>query len=417
MRDRRWGKRLNCGVDDGHIVAVTNTPHRCADTAVIAAAVAGRGTPVGWDSAGIDAALTGLREGQSPDISGATGGLSYEPGGVDPTEGTLVHWIVRGGRFERDRHVRLADDQPDRMARPRPPPPERFVPPPEGGAFEPQTPPQRVSALIVAASSGWENFRHQADALGIYQRLRAGGLSDDDILMVGADDLASAAQNPIPGEVRNAVDGPDVRDGAIYDYGLELDADGLMGLLPADSATRAMRLDARTNLLIYLVGHGGQAGLVIGANTAAGGANAHGDVLTPTLLRENLCALRAADDARRIFVVIEACFAGVFGDAAYDGIEAGCDGEPLEGVLLIAAANTSESSYGRGYDTDLEAWISDEFSAALTAELVAPNSLSDLHRAVYLAVSGSHVSLYNAVEFGGSLDRVSTGEFFVSPGR
>lgn len=52
-------------------------------------------------------------------------------------------------------------------------------------------PPREESyALIVAASSGWENYRHQAGAYLMYQMLKSNGLDDDHILLVSEDDIA-----------------------------------------------------------------------------------------------------------------------------------------------------------------------------------------------------------------------------------
>ena len=46
-------------------------------------------------------------------------------------------------------------------------------------------PPREESyVLIVAASSGWENYRHQAGAYLMYQMLKSNGLDDDHILLV-----------------------------------------------------------------------------------------------------------------------------------------------------------------------------------------------------------------------------------------
>lgn len=61
-------------------------------------------------------------------------------------------------------------------------------------------PPREESyALIVAASSGWENYRHQAGAYLMYQMLKSNGLDDDHILLVSEDDIARHSINPTPG--------------------------------------------------------------------------------------------------------------------------------------------------------------------------------------------------------------------------
>ena len=50
-------------------------------------------------------------------------------------------------------------------------------------------------AMIVAASSGWENYRHQADALAMYQLLKQQGYDDDHILLIMEDDIAQNRYN------------------------------------------------------------------------------------------------------------------------------------------------------------------------------------------------------------------------------
>lgn len=48
-------------------------------------------------------------------------------------------------------------------------------------------------ALLVATSSGWQNYRHQADVLAIYQQLKSAGYPDDHIILILADDIANIA--------------------------------------------------------------------------------------------------------------------------------------------------------------------------------------------------------------------------------
>jgi glycosylphosphatidylinositol transamidase (GPIT) subunit GPI8 len=62
---------------------------------------------------------------------------------------------------------------------------------------------QGNKAVLVAASSGWENYRHQADVLAYYQLLKSKGFTDDDIVLIAADDLAYHVNNPSPGMIIN----------------------------------------------------------------------------------------------------------------------------------------------------------------------------------------------------------------------
>jgi hypothetical protein len=103
----------------------------------------------------------------------------------------------------------------------------------------------------------------------------------------------------------------------------------------------------------------------------------------------------------------------VFGDAGYGGLELGCEGTPLSGVALIAAANSRESSFAGSYDPMISVWISDAFSeeyaGAVAGSLRA--NLAELYAGVYLRVPGSHVSFYNAAH-AGRVSGVEIGEFF-----
>src|SRR2546430_9843023 len=91
-------------------------------------------------------------------------------------------------------------------------------------------------ALVPALSSGWANYRHQADALRQYQLLRAGGVPDDHIVLVLADDLATAPDNPAPGTVRNDPGGPDLHHDLQIDYHLPLTADDLVAILTGQAS-------------------------------------------------------------------------------------------------------------------------------------------------------------------------------------
>ena len=60
-------------------------------------------------------------------------------------------------------------------------------------------------AVLVAASEGWKNYRHQADVLGMYQYLKEKGYDDDHIILIMADDLAYNEKNPLQGVVRREI--------------------------------------------------------------------------------------------------------------------------------------------------------------------------------------------------------------------
>lgn len=62
-------------------------------------------------------------------------------------------------------------------------------------------------AVLVAGSSGYWNYRHQADIAHAYQILIKNGLTPDDIVTFMYDDIANNEQNPFPGQLFNHPDG------------------------------------------------------------------------------------------------------------------------------------------------------------------------------------------------------------------
>lgn len=384
----------------------------------IQAAVDGREGSYGWDAAGIAGALAAMRAGGKPDISGATGPLEFEPKlAMDLASSYFSRWVWEGGqRSFKERYwtgdaafrssggvfvAPGADQLPDLGG--------------AGSGWAPATEKADLWAVVASLSSGWSNYRHQADALRHYQLLRARGVPDDHIVFISADDVAHAPQNRLAGAVRNEPGGEDLREGAEIDYDLSLGAAGLVDVLlgrESEATPRVIKPTASSNVYVFLAGHGGQQGIPIGASTASEGIDGGGDVLSPDMLRSAFCALRSEGRLRRGLVVIESCFSGAFGGAEFQGLEAGCDGVPLDGVTLMTAASSDEVSYAASYDDELRAWVNDAFSHQFASVAgVAPGTpLTELYRDVFLNVQGSHASLFNK-KASGRISDVQVGEF------
>lgn len=381
--------------------------------------VQGRGERVTWEAEGIAQTLAALRDGQGPNLSGATGELDFEPGLLtDLADSTLAHFTLRQGQrqyserfFTGDAHFRTSGQELVQN------PVETAMDlAASSSPYQPTQPKREVWALIAALSSGWNNYRHQADALRQYWLLRKNGVPDDHIVLLLADDIAGARQNRRPGIIQNELAGPNLHTGAQRDYGLQLGATELMDVVQgtATAATpTVLQPSANSNLYVYLVGHGGEKGIPVGASSAADGLSARGDLLSPSLLRQALCQLQGQGKLRRALIVVESCFGGVFGERQSDGLEAGCDGGvPLQGSVLLSSASSDENSLATSYDTDLSAWLADEFSQKLArfAEAQPNASVAEAFKSTYVAVPGSHVSIYNTAN-AGSLHQVALGEF------
>ncbi len=372
-----------------------------------------------WDAEGIAGTLDALRASDRPQLYGATGPLSFEPGlAMDLASYTYSHWQLGAGGLEFGERIWTGD--PSFLASS-----GAFVRPalgPRGvdaSSWKPATAKAETWAVIAALSSGWQNYRHQADALAQYRLLRARGVADDHIVLILADDLASADQNLLRGEIRNAPAGPDLYPDAVIDYDLSLTADELVDIITGQANAQTPTVispGAADNVYIYLVGHGGTEGMPLGAASTADGLAGGDASFTPTHLREAMCALRGSERLRRGLVVIESCFGGVFGEAEFAGLERGCGSAgaetPLAGVVLLTAANSREVSYAGAYDGEVPAWVNDAFSRELVVNAAdAPDiSLADLYTDVYRGTAGSHASIYNTDE-AGRLSAVSFAEF------
>ncbi|XP_062516000.1 GPI-anchor transamidase-like [Corticium candelabrum] len=120
-------------------------------------------------------------------------------------------------------------------------------------------------AVIVCSSRYWFNYRHVANALSIYRSVKRLGIPDSQIILMLSDDIACNPRNPIPGAIFNSagdrlnVYGDDVEvDYRGYEVTVENVIRVLTGRVPPDTP-RSKRLlsDERSNVLVYLTGHGG----------------------------------------------------------------------------------------------------------------------------------------------------------------
>ncbi|XP_061549498.1 GPI-anchor transamidase isoform X1 [Phycodurus eques] len=119
--------------------------------------------------------------------------------------------------------------------------------------------------VLVCTSRFWFNYRHVANTLSVYRSVKRLGIPDSHIVLMLADDMACSHRNPKPATVfshKNMelnVYGDDVEvDYRGYEVTVENYLRVLTGRLPP-STPRSKRLlsDDRSNILIYLTGHGG----------------------------------------------------------------------------------------------------------------------------------------------------------------
>lgn len=242
-------------------------------------------------------------------------------------------------------------------------------------------------ALLVATSTGWSNYRHQADVLAMYQLLKKHGYSDDDIILILADDIARHEFNPYRGVIRVVPGGENLYTDVYIDYKLQnLTGEDFCNILAGNPTTKTPAVldgDEGTNLFIFWSGHG-MRGALCWDETQMG--------VTAVRLKAALTRLRDRKGYRKLAMFVESCFSG--------GVIEECIGYP--GMIFYTAANPDETSKADVFNTDLGVWMSNRFTSTLLESLTSKPEISmrDLYNRLFINTVGSHVMVYNAENYG-----------------
>ncbi|KAI0537852.1 peptidase C13 family-domain-containing protein [Xylaria digitata] len=120
-------------------------------------------------------------------------------------------------------------------------------------------------AVLVGTSRFWFNYRHLSNVLSMYRTVKRLGIPDSQIILMLPDDMACNPRNAFPGTVYSNSDrAVDLYgDNIEVDYrGYEVTVENFIRLLTdrvGDEMPRSKRLltDDRSNILVYMTGHGG----------------------------------------------------------------------------------------------------------------------------------------------------------------
>lgn len=255
-------------------------------------------------------------------------------------------------------------------------------------------------ALIVASSIGWSNYRHQADALAMYHLLKEHGYTDDNIILIIADDIANHANNPEKGVIRIKPGGENVYADAQIDYRLkDLSPEDFCNILSGKPTARTPTVvngNEETNLLLFWSGHGTPGAL--GWDELTRG-------ITPEMMRGALSDLSARKGYRKLAAFIETCYSG--------SVFESCCGFP--GMIFYTAANPNESSKADVFNIDLGVWMSNRFTSTLIENLTNKSviSMRDLYNRLFINTVGSHVMVYNSESYGNLYN--SSMDEFINP--
>lgn len=338
-----------------------------------------------WDVCGMKRVLDGMRQGERFDIRGAGGQLDFDTEVyTNVLHSVYCEWMIYNNKFiirdycTSDGSNRtastLANWNWDVSVG------QTFSDESKGISYPSHT---GNWVLIVAGSTSWVNYRHQADALNMYQILKRHGYDDEHIILILADDLAQNPLNPYPGGIMVRNNGENVYENVDVDYHLaDLHPEDIKDILNGNAngrLTEVVRSTSTDNVLVFWSGHGLKDQFVWGEQSEG---------FTTELMRQTMTEAAAKRNYRKMLWLIETCYS--------ESVALGAEG--VEGVLCITAANRNEPSKADVFSNELgNIWLSNRFTSVLhqTIDERIDISFRALYYQLFRQTIGSHVCVVN----------------------
>ena len=298
-----------------------------------------------WLPADMHDTFVMLQAGGRPDVSGVTGDWTFdERHHSSVLNTTYSHWILRDGQYftleylsadggqrttstlqawdvQQQKYQQFSSSQEDRK-----------YPEYSGENW----------AVVIGTSDKWAYYRHQADALAMYQLLKRHGYDDDHIILIIADNIAYDSRNIYPGVVRVRPNGENVYEGAVVDYKIgDIKISDLKPILTGQKSEKHPEVitpDEHDNVVVFWCGHGSKNRLAWGSDEVVHGYQI-ADLIQSMTYRKMLWSM-------------DACYSGTIGEA--------CIGIP--GLLVITSANAYEPSKADMKDPEMGIWLSNGFT-------------------------------------------------------
>ena len=229
-------------------------------------------------------------------------------------------------------------------------------------------------AVVIATSTGRNNYRHQADALAQYQMLRGFGYDDEHIILILEDDLGE--------DVHVTIGGENLRAGAVIDYKTSRvtpeDLRNIFSGTVTERTPQVVRGGPGTNVFLFWSGHGARDEVLMWAD----------DKLEAETFRDILEA--AQGNYRKMLAVMETCYSGSIGSY--------CEGLP--GVLFLCATRSGETSHADVMEDGI--YLSNRFTRVFRSQVEANPAISlhDLYYQLATHTTASHAGLYNDACYG-----------------
>ena len=201
--------------------------------------------------------------------------------------------------------------------------------------------------VLVAGSSGYFNYRHQADVCHAYQVVHTHGVPDENIIVMMYDDIANNPENPLKGMIFNEPNGTDVYHGVPKDYtGNDVNnqtfIDVLLGKQMNIGSGKTLKSGPKDHVFVFFSDHGAR-GLVAFPKT----------LLHATDLNKALQTMHSQNQYNKMTIYIEACESG----SMFKGLL------PKDiNIYATTASNATTSSYACYYDDLLMTFLADVYS-------------------------------------------------------
>ena len=193
-------------------------------------------------------------------------------------------------------------------------------------------------AFLYAGSNEFLNYRHQADIFTIYKQLLNRGFTKENIALYAYDDIATIKYNPFQGQVFHTIDHKiNVYPGtdAINVKGADVDDQSFY------NAIINLPTTSEDYVFIYYDNHGGPG--ILGTPDA--------DEIYADKLAKSFSIALKNNLYKQCLFVIEACYSGSVAEVI-----------TVPNFASITAANDQESSYAVTYDSEIGAYLSNEFT-------------------------------------------------------
>lgn len=341
-----------------------------------------------WLTEDIRGAFRLLQQGETPDLNGVTGDWTFdEKTHASVLNTTYSHWILIDGQYHTIEY--LSSDGSGRTT--------STIQAWDWQNKNLQTFSQNQSdflypelndqwAVVIATSKTWADYRHQADALAMYQLLKRHGYDDEHIILIMEDNIAYHSRNIYPGIVKVRPDGENLYENVEVDYNIsDITLNDLEMILMGEYSEKLPQVISsceNDNIIVFWCGHGNLGKLAWGTN----------DIVYGWDLKEILRKMNDSQKYRKMLFAMDACYSGSIGEA--------CEGVP--GVLFMTSANAYEPSKADVKDPEMGIWLSNGFTRAFQEAIdESPNiSMRDLYYKLARQTVGSHATVYNYSFYG-----------------